>query len=71
MKKFNKYIYFGMFLNGLWLISNRFNLLPDFIEGLCVGAGVTFILIGMYAENHVISELRNYKKSLLNRVFGK
>jgi len=41
------------------------------VSGLCVGAGLTFILIGMYAENHDISELRNYKKNLLNRVFGK
>ena len=71
MKKLNNYVCFGLLFNGIGLISSRFNLLPDFIEGLCVGVGLTFILIGMYAENHDISVLKKYKKTLFNRAFGK
>jgi hypothetical protein len=71
MKKFNNYVNFGLFFNGIWIISNRFNLLPDLIQGLCAGLGLVLILIGMYAENHEISKLRNYKRILFNRAFGK
>lgn len=71
MKKLNNYIYFGVFFNGLWLLSNHLIFLPDFIEGVCVGVGLTFTLIGIYAVNHDISALKKYKKTLFNRAFGK
>ena len=71
MKKFDNYTYCGIFLNLLWLISNRFNLLPDFIEGLFVGLGLTFILIGIYKLQNYVSQLRDYKKKLLNHLLEK
>lgn len=69
MKKINNYFELGLFFNGIWILSNSFNLLPSFIEGLCCGVGLTLILIGMYAQNHDISKLRVYKKRLLKKVF--
>ncbi len=69
MKKINNYFKLGLFFNGIWLISNSFNLLPSFIEGLCCGVGLTLILIGMCAQNYDISKLRTYKKRLLKKVF--
>lgn len=71
MKKSNNYIGLGIFLNGLWLLSNQFDMFPDFIEGLCVGVGITFILIGMYKENHNINKFKDYKKRLFTKAFGK
>ncbi|GFP75354.1 hypothetical protein [Clostridium fungisolvens] len=71
MRKLNNYLCVGLLINGIWLISSHFNLLPDFIEGLCVGAGLSLILMGLYAENHDISKLKNYKRTLLKKVFRK
>lgn len=71
MKKLNNYINFGLLFNGIGIISNRFNLLPSFIQGLCVGLGLTFIFLGMYAQNHDLAKFRNYKKNILNRALGK
>lgn len=69
MKKFTNYLCFGLFLNALYLISNQFDLLPDFIEGLCVGVGLSLILIGIYTENDRISKIRDYKENLRIRLF--
>lgn len=71
MKKFNNYIKFGLIFNVIWIISNRFNLLSSFIQGLCVGLGLTLIFVGIYAQNHNLDKLKNYKKNILNKVLGK
>ncbi len=71
MKKLNNYIKFGLLFNGVFLLGNCTNLLPEFIKGLCVGLGLTLIFIGMYSENHDISKLKKFKKDTLNRVFSK
>lgn len=68
MKKLNNYICIGLFFNSLWLVSNRFIVLPEFINGLCVGIALSFMLLGIYAENHDISKLKNYKKALFRKV---
>lgn len=71
MKKSNNYINFGLIFNVIGIISNPFNLLPSFIQGLCVGLGLTLIFIGMYDQNHNLDKFRNYKKSILNEILGK
>lgn len=71
MKKFNNYINFGLLFNGIFLMGNYTNLLPEFIKGLCVGLGLTLIFIGMYSEKHDISKLKNYKKDILNKLLSK
>lgn len=71
MKKLNNYITIGLLLNGIFLISNRFNLLPDFFQGFCVGLGIVLIFFGMYTQKQKANNIRKYKKDLLNNALGK
>ena len=71
MKQINNYICLGVFLNGIWIISIRLNLLPDFIEGVTLGLGWLFVLIGMCYEKYDISKIKNYKKNLFSRITTK
>ena len=68
MKKMNNYICYGLLLNGVWIFSIRFNLLPDFIEGVIIALGLLFVLIGMGYEKYDISKIKNYKKKLFSRM---
>ena len=71
MKKMNNYTCWGLLLNGIWIFSIRFNLLPDFIEGVIVGLGLLFVLIGMCCKKYSISKIKNYKKNLFSRIVAK
>ena len=71
MKKLNNYICWGIFLNGVWILSNRYNILPDFIEGVLVAIGLLCIFMGMCFEKYDISKIKKYKKNLLNRITAK
>ena len=71
MKKFNIYHSLGLLFISINLISVQFTLLPDFIEGFCVGIGIVLVFIGMYAYNHDISKFRNNKINFLKRCLGK
>ncbi|MDY2631663.1 MAG: hypothetical protein SOV85_09995 [Clostridium sp.] len=71
MKKMNNYICCGLLLNAIWILSIRYNLLPDFIEGAIVGLGLLFVLIGMCFEKYAISKIKNYKKNLFSRITTK
>ncbi|GLC29082.1 hypothetical protein bsdE14_04920 [Clostridium omnivorum] len=71
MKKLNNYICLGLLFNSIFLFSNEFKLFPEFIKGLFAGLGIALILIGVYSERHDLSRLRNYKKSLFNRLLSK
>jgi hypothetical protein len=68
MKKNNNYIKVGIVLNAFSLFFSRFTIIPDFILGLCLGAGISIMLLGIYAEKHDISKLRSYKLALINKV---
>lgn len=50
------------------MVSIRFNLLLDFIEGLTVGLGIAFILIGMYCEKYDISKSKTIKRNYSNEL---
>lgn len=71
MRKLNNYTTFAVVFTGIFIMSNRYNLLPDFIEGLFSGIGILLFLIGMYAYNHDISKLRNCKMNFFKRCLGK
>lgn len=62
MKKRNKYLNFGIGFYVIFLLTNCFNLAPEFIKGLCVGLGLVLIFIGIYSENHDISKIKSFKK---------
>lgn len=68
MKKLNNYINFGLLFNGIFLLGNCTNLLPEFMKGLFCALGITLIFIGFYSENHDISKFKNYKKNLLKKI---
>jgi hypothetical protein len=54
---------------SIYLLSNQFGLLPDILEGFCLGAGFVFILIGMYSYNNHISKIKNWKINFLKKHF--
>lgn len=70
MKKLNKYTAFAMVFSGTFIMSVRYSLLPDFFQGLFAGIGIFLFSMGMYAYNHDISKLKNYKMSFFKRCFG-
>lgn len=65
MKRFNNYINLGLLFDGIFLLGNCTNLLPEFTKSLCIGLGFTLMFIGIYSETHDISRIRNYKKGYL------
>ncbi|NEU06287.1 hypothetical protein [Clostridium senegalense] len=67
MKELNNYIRFGILFYGMFLISNCFNIIPEFIKGLCVGIGFALIFLGIYSEKHDMSKLKNCKKELFKK----
>lgn len=64
MKKKNKYFVIGVWFYVIFLVTNHFNLAPEFIKGLCAGLGLVLILIGTYSENHDITKLKYLKRCL-------
>lgn len=71
MKRFNKYMTIGLLFNGLFLYMSRFDSVHDFIKGLTAGAAIGLMLLGIYAQNHDISKLRDKKKIIIKRVLGR
>lgn len=71
MKKFNKYLNYGLLFNGIFLLMNGSGIFPEFIKGICIGLGLTLIFIGMYFEKHNRLPLSKYKKKIFNRIINK
>ena len=70
MKRLNRLVTIGLAVNGLTLLANKLNVLPEIIHCFCAGLGISLILIGLLAGNHKISKLRGYKK-MLYKALGK
>lgn len=64
MREINKYICFGLLINGFWLFSKQFFQLPEFVNGFCAGLGITLILWGAYIQNHDITKIKKLKRNL-------
>ncbi len=71
MKRFNSYINCGLLFNSIFLVGNGFNILPEFIKGICAGLGLTLIFMGMYHEKYDIANLKDKKKNILKRLLLK
>ncbi len=67
MKKLNNYHSFGLIFIAIYLFTNHNSILPDILNGFCLGIGIVLTLIGIYAYNHDISKIRNYKMTLLKK----
>lgn len=70
MKKRNKYLNFGVCFYVIFLVTNQFNLAPEFIKGLCVGLGLFLMIIGGYSENHDISKIKSFKKIFIKKLIN-
>lgn len=70
MKKFNSYRSLGLLFSMISIISNRFGLLPDIVEGMCLGLGIVLLLMAAYSYNHDMSSFRNRKMSLIKKYWG-
>jgi hypothetical protein len=71
MKKFNNYQSVGLVFIAIYLIINYSNVLPDALKGFCFGIGISFMLIGAYAQKHDISEFRNNKIKFFKKLIGR
>lgn len=63
----NKYLVVASFFSFIYFAVGHFIQLPDIIEGVCLGACIVLYPIGLYALNHDISKLQNFKKKLISR----
>ncbi|MBE6053468.1 MAG: hypothetical protein E7212_06060 [Clostridium sartagoforme] len=68
MKKLNNYISTGLLIYGLYLFSNQFIKLPEFLNGFSIGLAILLMLWGNYIENHDITKIKKFKKDLLSKV---
>lgn len=65
MFKQNKLLSLGLFIIGMSLTLKHFSVpIPDFVDGLLVGAGIGLELIGIYTINHDLSKLKKFKRNL-------
>ena len=71
MKKMNKHLSIGVFLNGLGIFLRQFTALPHMFFGIVMGIGLVFIGIGMYGEREDLSKFRRAKLAFLKRCFNR
>ena len=56
---------YGLLLISIYILSNRYNLLPSFIDGILISTSIVFLFIGLCSINYDIKKLRNYKINFL------
>ena len=65
--KMNKYIIWGLLINSLSIVIKQFIEIPDVIACFATGMGLSLLIFGLYAMNHDVSKLKNWKKNLVKR----
>ncbi len=71
MKKPNTYHQIGILLLAIYFVTSHLGQIPDFIKGFCIGAGIAFSLIGIYAYKHDMAKFGKVKIDILRKGFGK
>lgn len=72
MQKLNKLMKIGLAIIPIMLLLKNLSIqLPDYLQGLFLGIGIGFELIGIYSINHDISKFKNYKMNLLKKYFNR
>lgn len=66
MRKLNNYIRFGLLVYVIWLLFKQFFQVPELLNGLCSGIGISLMLWGTYIENHNISKIKNFKRKIFS-----
>ena len=69
MKKINNYIAFGLLFNGLFILGNNFNVMPELVKGVLAGLGIGFCVYGALSQKYDVLKIKNYKKKLLKNFF--
>jgi|GEM_PF-823381 len=69
MRKLNKYHSIGLLLICFYLLLNHTTAIPEFIKCVIFGAGFGLTLVGIYAYNHDMSKIKNFKKNIFAKVF--
>lgn len=70
LKRIGNYLSLGLLFSCIAITSSSLNLLPEFVEGICVGLGLTFIFMSIISTKYDISKIRNIKMSFLRKAFG-
>lgn len=70
MKKahYNKYLTLANCFAFIPLGVGHFIQIPPIIAGFCIGTCISLYLISLYALNHDINKLKNFKRNLISRV---
>lgn len=70
MKRPNKILTAGLLIIPSIFVLRLFQVkLPDFVEGFMLGGGIALEFLGIYAEKHDLSKLRNFKVKIFNKLF--
>ncbi len=64
----NIYYVLGAIVTIFYFLAKRFLNIPDSIMGFVLGIGIAFYILGFIALRFDMNKLRNYKKSLMNRL---
>ncbi|HEX2866937.1 MAG TPA: hypothetical protein VHO03_07830 [Ignavibacteriales bacterium] len=69
MKRPNKILTAGLLLVPSLFALRLFQVkLPDFLQGALLGLGIGLEFLGIYAEKHDLSKLRNFKLKILGKL---
>lgn len=67
-RKLNKYLIIANLSSFIFLMNGRLFTLPDILHGFCSGITVSMFLIGIYAYDHDINKLKEFKRKLAQRL---
>lgn len=66
--KMNKYMKWGLLINSFYIGIKQFIAIPDSIACFVIGVGASLLVFGIYAANHDITKLKNWKRNLLTNL---
>ena len=65
--KMNKYMRWGLLINGFSIAIKQFIEIPDAITCFTTSMGITLLLFGLYAMNNDTTKLKMWKRNLIKR----
>ncbi len=67
--KTNKPLFIGTLLTAIYLFTNQFNVFPHSLRGFLFGLAIAAYGAGIYGMHHDITKIKEWKKSLIKRMF--
>ena len=62
MRKPNLYVSTGVVFSIAWMFLKRFYMAHDYIQGFCIGLGLTLIFFGIIFQEYDVIRFFNNKK---------